>query len=95
MSWPQKEALKKIRSLLNSDTLYQYLSKMGVACDRIEDILAYDITLKEIRNNPYRHFLYRDIPLSIADKIMQVEHQIHPYAPQRLISYVKLAIFSQ
>lgn len=88
-----KRSIKKIRSLLNSDTLYQYLSKMGVACDRIEDILAYDITLKEIRNNPYRHFLYRDIPLSIADKIMQVEHQIHPYAPQRLISYVKLAIF--
>lgn len=87
-----KKTLKKIRSLLNADALYQYLSKLGVAYDRIEDILAHDITLKELRNDPYRHFLYRDIPLSIADKIMHAEHQIHPYAPQRLVAYVRLAL---
>lgn len=87
-----KKAIKKITSLLNTEFIYKYLSRLGVAYDRIADILANDISIKDIKSDPYRHFLYRDIPLFVADKIMQAEHYIHPYAPHRLLSYVRLAI---
>lgn len=87
-----KKVIRKINNLLDMDKLYQYLSAMGVAYDRIEDLLVHDISLQDIKRNPYQHFLYRDIPFSVADKIMQIEYNVHPYAPHRLVSYVRLAL---
>lgn len=87
-----KKALKKINTLLETDKLYAYLSALGVAYDRIADILASEISIKDIKKDPYRHFLFRGIPISIADRIMEAEHHIHPYAPHRLLAYVRLAI---
>ena len=87
-----RRAIKKIISLLDADAVYKYLSELEVPYDRIADILDSDISLKEIKTDPYRYFLKKDIPITIADRIMVKEQGIHPYAPHRLIAYVRLAI---
>ena len=75
-----RRAIKKIISLLDADAVYKYLSELEVPYDRIADILDSDISLKEIKTDPYRYFLKKDIPITIADRIM-VKEQAYTHMP--------------
>ena len=87
-----RRAIKKIISLLDADAVYKYLSELEVPYDRIADILDSDISLKEIKTDPYRYFLKKRYTDHDSGQDHGKRAGIHPYAPHRLIAYVRLAI---
>lgn len=83
--------IKKLKSIKDNDFLSNLLLQYKVPADRISLMIGKGVTYEDIKKDPYSTFLFYDISIYLADTIAGSMLHVQPYAPIRLMGYVKYA----
>ena len=91
---PEKAArfLNRRSEFTEERKLVKILEECGVDGDSIENALDRKLSLKALLKDPYKACQYNKIDIYSADQIAKAILNIHPYAPMRLIGFVKDAM---
>lgn len=84
--------LKRRTEFVEEQKLIHILEACEVEGDSIEHILKRKISLQTLIRDPYKACLYNDLDIYTADRIAKRVLNIHPYAPIRLIGFVRDAM---
>lgn len=84
--------LKRRKEFMEEQKLIQILEVCEVEGDSIEHILNRKLSLQTLIRDPYKACLFNDLDIYTADRIAKRVLHIHPYAPIRLIGFVRDAM---
>ena len=84
--------LKRRKEFMEERKLIHILEACKVEGDSIEHILNRKLSLQMLTRDPYKACLYNDLDIYTADRIAKRVLHIHPYAPIRLIGFVRDAM---
>ena len=91
----QKEAmalLHRLKKITEKEKMFNILVKYKVPIDRIDTLLNQDITLEQLKESPYKYFLYANVDVHLADVFAVQECGIKEYSFKRLAGYIMDAV---
>lgn len=83
---------KRRAEFIEERNLVRILEECGVDGDSIENALDRKLNLKMLTSDPYKACRYHKIDIYSADQIAKAILNIHPYAPMRLIGFIRDAM---
>lgn len=79
---------RRVNALVNKNGMEEKLLCYGISFDIIMRMIKKDITLGQIRNNPYYIFSKFDVPFRTADVFARKEYGITPYDIKRIKGFI-------
>ena len=79
-----KLIFRRVNAIASANQTESLLLGYGVPFDKIMKMIKHDITIKDIKKNPYLVFSKYDIPVRIADVFARRECQTEIYDPMRI-----------